>query len=253
VIAALAGPRFCSACGAPWQSDRLTCAACEQKSAASAVAVAQDRTPVRAGSAIGLYFALLGASMIGLISALSGAPVDDVLVFTSAAHALIVIVWSLVERRSVLRLLAWPAPGWWFLIAPLVAGCTFIFAATFLQLLSHATHLARLHVVQDLLNSGYGMFAVIVLICVMPGLFEELAFRGVIIEAFRPALSQREVILVSALMFMVLHVQVGMFPHTLLLGLVLGWMRFRSGSLLPGILLHFTHNLLSVLLEHHWG
>jgi len=34
------------------------------------------------------------------------------------------------------------------------------------------------------------------------------------------------------------------------LGIVLGVIRARSNSLLPGMLMHFVHNLVIVLLEH---
>jgi membrane protease YdiL (CAAX protease family) len=59
----------------------------------------------------------------------------------------------------------------------------------------------------------------------------------------------REAVLISALMFMVLHLAVLSFPHLLVIGLVLGYVRVRSGSLYPCMLLHFTHNLLVVLAE----
>ncbi len=34
-----------------------------------------------------------------------------------------------------------------------------------------------------------------------------------------------------------------------LMGLCLGWLRVRSGSLYPCIAMHFTHNLLAILAE----
>ncbi len=37
------------------------------------------------------------------------------------------------------------------------------------------------------------------------------------------------------------------FPHRFVSGLIFGWLRLRSGSLLPGMLAHFLHNALSLI------
>jgi ABC-2 type transport system permease protein/sodium transport system permease protein len=70
-------------------------------------------------------------------------------------------------------------------------------------------------------------------------------------------------IIFSAVLFGVFHEV--LFPGRLLastfLGIVLGYVRFRSGSVLPGMLLHAMHNglLLTVscyrdeLIAHGWG
>ncbi|NQT11773.1 MAG: CPBP family intramembrane metalloprotease, partial [Planctomycetes bacterium] len=69
------------------------------------------------------------------------------------------------------------------------------------------------------------------------------------LEALQGTLGPRDALIVSALMFMVLHVAVLSFPHLLLMGLVLGYLRMKSGSLYPCMVLHFTHNLLVILVE----
>ena len=86
-----------------------------------------------------------------------------------------------------------------------------------------------------------------------PAIFEELASRGVIFGALERVLAVREAIMVSALLFMIIHLAVLSFPHLLVLGLVLGYLRVRTGSLYPGMVLHFTHNLLVVMSESSGG
>jgi membrane protease YdiL (CAAX protease family) len=87
----------------------------------------------------------------------------------------------------------------------------------------------------------------------MPAVFEELAFRGVILTSLTRVMGSTEAGVVSAFMFMVLHLSVPSFPHLLLMGLALAYIRLKSGSVLPGMLLHFTHNLLCVVAEHRVG
>ncbi len=93
---------------------------------------------------------------------------------------------------------------------------------------------------------------IILCICVQPAVIEELAFRGVIFGALQKALSPFETIMVSALMFMILHLSIARFPHTLALGAAAGYLRTRTRSLYPCIVLHFSHNFLCVLAEWAW-
>ena len=59
----------------------------------------------------------------------------------------------------------------------------------------------------------------------------------------------RNTISKEAGLFAIIHVQWLSLPYLFLLGLVLGVLRHRSGSLLPGMVLHFLHNAAVVLLE----
>src|SRR5205085_1627570 len=62
-------------------------------------------------------------------------------------------------------------------------------------------------------------------------------------------------ILVSALLFGVFHIVLGgtlaveRLVPSVLMGLALGWVRWRSGSVWPGMLLHASHNAQLLSLE----
>lgn len=86
-----------------------------------------------------------------------------------------------------------------------------------------------------------------------PAVVEELAFRGVIQGALGRVLRMGEAVAVAALMFMILHLMPLSFPHLFLIGLAAGWLRARSGSLYPPMLLHFLHNGLVVASEWWQG
>ena len=84
----------------------------------------------------------------------------------------------------------------------------------------------------------------------MPAITEELAFRGFILSGLRRSYSEGTSIVLSALLFGILHVLVSLFQQLFgatLLGLVLGLIALRSGSLWPGVLFHFLNNALGVL------
>ena len=98
---------------------------------------------------------------------------------------------------------------------------------------------------------------------VVPAIFEELCFRGFLFGALRTRLDGLWTVIVSAVLFGVFHEMLfsGRLLPSTFLGLVLGWVRLRSGSVLPGMVLHALHNglLLSVsyyrdeLLARGWG
>jgi len=108
----------------------------------------------------------------------------------------------------------------------------------------------RINYSKPFLSGGYGMATVVLMICVQPAIFEELAFRGIVFGALQPTLSATEAVFVSAGMFMILHLSPAAFPHTFAMGVIAGFLRLRSGSLLPGVLMHFAHNLLCVALDY---
>ncbi len=94
---------------------------------------------------------------------------------------------------------------------------------------------------------------------VVAPLLEESIFRGLFQTALREVegAAQRAwcVILVSAALFAMVHVgspwQV--FPGLFVLGIVLGWLYERTGSLWPGILVHAGFNAFNVAQALHWG
>ncbi len=101
------------------------------------------------------------------------------------------------------------------------------------------------------LDHGLGWGWMVLSICVMPGLLEEIAFRGLIWSALERAVQHpRQVLMLSSVLFCIIHGTVYSAPYLLGVGLGLGALRLRSGSLLPGMLLHALHNLGVLLMEH---
>ncbi|EMI44503.1 ABC transporter permease subunit/CPBP intramembrane protease [Rhodopirellula sp. SWK7] len=91
-----------------------------------------------------------------------------------------------------------------------------------------------------------------------PAVIEELCFRGFLFSAFSNVLRPWQTIMATAVLFGLFHVFVGStllverFLPTTLLGILLGWVAYRSGSVLPGMLLHFLHNgLLEMVARYH--
>ncbi len=82
----------------------------------------------------------------------------------------------------------------------------------------------------------------------VPAFAEEYFFRGYVLSAFRGRVSRFRAVIFSGLIFGLFHVVSGShltlerFMPTVLLGVFLGWVAIRTGSLWPGVFLHAIHN-----------
>lgn len=88
-------------------------------------------------------------------------------------------------------------------------------------------------------------------LAIAPALFEELFFRGFLFAGLSNH-SPWARITISAVTFALFHIVVTdalaweRFPPSCLMGLALGWIRWRTGSIWPGTVLHGMHNGLLV-------
>lgn len=83
-------------------------------------------------------------------------------------------------------------------------------------------------------------------LCVMPAIAEELLFRGAFQGLMRPC-GSAATIFAPALLFGVLHLDLAQGLTAFACGVFLGWLAERSGSILPGMLLHLVNNALAFL------
>lgn len=72
---------------------------------------------------------------------------------------------------------------------------------------------------------------------------EEIVFRGAILATLLGMMKNRwAAIALSAALFALVHMNLAQMPHAFLIGLIIGWMYSRTGSMVPGIVVHFVNN-----------
>ena len=81
----------------------------------------------------------------------------------------------------------------------------------------------------------------------MTPILEELVFRGIIFGRLKTMLPQIPAIVVSALIFAAVHLNIVQFIYAFLLGLVLAILMDRADHVYPAIIGHVTANLIAVL------
>jgi ABC-2 type transport system permease protein/sodium transport system permease protein len=107
------------------------------------------------------------------------------------------------------------------------------------------------------------LWLLLITLAVAPAVFEELCFRGFLFSSLRTRIADDWTVIASAFLFGLFHEILipGRFLPSTFLGLVLGWVRLRTASVIPGMVLHALHNglLLSIVYYRHelaargWG
>lgn len=78
---------------------------------------------------------------------------------------------------------------------------------------------------------------------------EELVFRGAVLRSLLRWNSNQWIgIALSALLFAVIHMNPAQMPHAFLIGLLLGWMYWRTDSIVPGVVYHWVNNTVAYVL-----
>lgn len=86
-------------------------------------------------------------------------------------------------------------------------------------------------------------------IAVLPAVLEEAVFRGCVLRVLRPY-GDGFALVVSAILFGLMHGNVRQIPFALIVGLVLGWLYVTTNSIWWPMLIHFINNALSVCMEY---
>ena len=90
----------------------------------------------------------------------------------------------------------------------------------------------------------------IISVCFGAPLSEELVFRGGIERVLLNCKSNLWIaIMVSAAAFALTHGNMVQSPFALALGIVIGWIYYRTGSVWPGICIHFVNNTLASVIN----
>ena len=101
------------------------------------------------------------------------------------------------------------------------------------------------------MKSPKDLFTMLIVLAVVPAFVEEFFFMGVLQRLFIQIFKRPWTgIIVSAIIFSAIHGQFLGFLPRVVLGIILGALFWYSGSLWPGILAHFVHNGLQVVVAY---
>jgi sodium transport system permease protein len=181
-------------------------------------------------------------------------------IITGLVFGGIPLLLAMIGRVTASSGLGLRQPGFVPLLAAMILGIALWPAAHETYLLSEwlglttlsAKQIAAAQTVVEQLQT-VPLWFILVTFAIIPAIAEELCFRGFIFSALRTRLSGAATIIASALLFGVFHeiLYAGRLLSSTFLGLVLGWVRLRTRSVLPGMLLHALNNSLLLTVSYY--
>ena len=80
-------------------------------------------------------------------------------------------------------------------------------------------------------------------------LAEEMVFRGAVLRSLLRWKENPWIgIVISAVLFAVIHMNPAQIPHAFLIGLLLGWLYYRTDSIVPGVVYHWVNNTVAYVM-----
>jgi membrane protease YdiL (CAAX protease family) len=99
-------------------------------------------------------------------------------------------------------------------------------------------------------DSPFPLLFCIISIGVFPAIFEEIAFRGILFNELKNIMSVNATIILTTILFTILHFSFISFLWIFPTGLLFGYLRSKHNTLLYGIIGHFIYNASIVLIEY---
>jgi len=177
--------------------------------------------------------------------------VGSVLV-SSTTLAVVALVGAKLERRRIADRLHLRFGG--RDAALVIPGVMLVLG--FGQVLDSLAHLLGLMELSALAEFGemvhrtsFGWFAALLVVAsIGPGIGEELFFRGYAQTRLTERWGRWSGIVVASVLFGLLHMDLLHTPMAFAIGVALGWLAERAGSIVPGIAVHVVNNAVSFLL-----
>ncbi len=186
-----------------------------------------------------VFGAILGAFKLSLANSTI---ITTVLSSTTTIFIFLKFQWTPVSR-SWMRTRPWMVFTWAFLLS---LG-TIIPSERLVELLQMKMPEQMAKMFEDIMKKPVGY----IVIGILAPFAEEVVFRGAILRKLLGMMGERWhwiAIAVSAAIFGLVHLNVPQGIHAFLIGLLLGWMYYRTRSILPGILFHWVNNSVAFIM-----
>jgi len=233
---------FCTTCATPYCDEDQVLPRVPRLRPTTGMRI-RDRAP-QAARLFWSYFAVVFGGSIIAHFVIGDANPTAVLMFLDALLLATTIVFavrywpSLVPQLRRVGFDRWEAWAGLFALVPLLAV-----NALYHDLMRDLLGVQGGGFIEELREAGLGEGVLVLSIAVFPALTEEVAFRGLLQHWLHVAVRAATAIVLASALFAAMHFSVISFPYLFAVGLLLGWMRWRTGSLWPPIAAHFLHNL----------
>lgn len=103
---------------------------------------------------------------------------------------------------------------------------------------------------EKLFGGEISLVGSIIFTALIAPIVEEIIFRGIILQGYLECYSAKKSIIISALLFSLVHYNIYQIPGALAYGIISGWLYVKTHSLVVCILGHAFYNSLGYLILH---
>ena len=100
------------------------------------------------------------------------------------------------------------------------------------------------------INNFWKLLLAIFSMAVLPAIFEELVYRGIVMKGLLSKFKPWIAITVSAILFALMHGSLDQTFFQLFLGLILGFVAYKTHNIIYPILIHFFNNVIVLILNY---
>ena len=131
-----------------------------------------------------------------------------------------------------------------------LGGCMGVnFVSAYVAMILENLGIPQAEGVQAMEATPQSLLLNVVVLALLPAVLEELMFRVCILQTLR-RYGDRLAILLSAVLFGVMHGGIAQSVFACMVGLLFGWITVTTGSPRCAILLHFVNNAISVVMQY---
>jgi uncharacterized protein len=102
--------------------------------------------------------------------------------------------------------------------------------------------------IEGFLKSDFNIVLALFHVAMVPAICEEILYRGFVLNLLRRTKAIWTTILITGIIFGFYHLRLSQVIPLAVIGIFLGWITIKSGSLIPAMIAHFVNNAFSVLL-----
>ncbi len=169
-----------------------------------------------------------------------------------SVFALMVVGFSLFDYKEILKLYKIPK------LNKKVLGFSIVFplfSAVVVSLsigyLNESLFGVNENYYSEYLYLDYPLLWAILFTAILPPIFEELGFRGFLFNSLQKVVSERITIVATAFIFALIHFSFISFIWIFPFGLILGYIRSKYNTLWYGIIIHFIHNFVVLMIDYY--
>jgi len=199
---------------------------------------------------VGRWFAVLWALL--LVWQLNvGGGIDSRLLIVINMAIFGAAAWLMIARyrlpiRETLSLRAPPPAAWLGVLIGVPAGLLLADGVVRLASLAMPIPEEWIEAMAEAFGADIPVWQMLFFFAILPGLFEEIAFRGVLLHGLKSRFRPVQLVLVAGIAFGFFHVDLFRIPGTSFLGVLLVIAVLRSGSIYPAMAWHALHNALAL-------